>query len=39
MDHGGTPTDPSDDELLEQVLIKQVGNTPDFCSTIIQAIG
>ena len=38
-DHGGTPTDPSDDEWLDQVLIKEVGNTPDFCTTIIQTIG
>ena len=38
-DHGGTPSDPSDDEWLAQVLIKQVGNTPDLCTTIMQTIG
>ena len=38
-DHGGTPTDPSDDEFLEQVIIKDVGNPADFCATIIRAIG
>lgn len=37
--HGGTPTDPSDDEFLEQTVIKEVGSTPDFCTTIIRAIG
>lgn len=39
FDHGGTPTDPSDDEFLEQVIIKNVGNPADFCATIIRAIG
>jgi hypothetical protein len=39
FDHGGTPTDPSDDEFLEQVIVKDVGNSADFCATIIQAIG
>ncbi len=38
-DHGGTPTDPSDDEFVEEVVIKEVGNIPDFCRTIIPAIG
>jgi len=37
--HGGTPTDPSDDEFLAQLVIKDVGNPADFCATVIQAIG
>lgn len=39
VDNGGTPTDPSDDEFLGEVVIKDVGNRPEFCATIIQAIG
>jgi len=39
FDHGGTPTDPSDDEFLGQLVIKDVGLTPDFCTTVVQAIG
>jgi hypothetical protein len=38
-DHGGTPTNPDDDEWLEETVIKEVGSTPDFCTTITQAIG
>jgi hypothetical protein len=39
VDNGGTPTDPSDDEFLGEVVVRDVGNRPDFCATIIQAIG
>ena len=39
FDNGGTRTDPSDDEFLEDQVIKQVGNPVDFCATITQAIG
>ena len=39
IDNGGTPADPSDDEFLGEVVIKDVGNRPNFCATIIQAIG
>jgi hypothetical protein len=39
VDNGGTPTDPSDDEFLGEVVIKDVGNRADFCATVIQAIG
>jgi hypothetical protein len=39
IDNGGTPTDPSDDEFLDEVVIKDVGNRPNFCATIVQAIG
>ncbi|RYP89031.1 hypothetical protein EKO23_00965 [Nocardioides guangzhouensis] len=38
-DNGGTPTDPYDDEFLEEVIIKDVGNPADFCATVIQAVG
>jgi hypothetical protein len=39
VDNGGTPTDPSDDEFLGEIVIKDVGNPAAFCATIIQAIG
>jgi hypothetical protein len=39
VDNGGTPTDPSDDEFLGEEVIKDVGNSADFCATIIEAIG
>jgi hypothetical protein len=40
IDHGGTPTDPSDDVFLGYVQrVKNVGLGFDFCATIIQAIG
>lgn len=38
-DNGGTPTDPSDDFLLENVSSRTVGNPFDRCPAIIQAIG
>jgi hypothetical protein len=38
-DHGGTPTDPSDDEFLDEREIKNVGNPVSFCATIVPAIG
>jgi len=40
IDHAGTPTDPSDDVFLEFLgVVKDVGLTVDFCTTLVQAIG
>jgi hypothetical protein len=40
IDHAGTPTDPSDDEVIEFLgFVKDVGRTHDFCTTVVQAIG
>jgi len=40
VDHGGTPTDPTDDEFLAFLgLVKDAGRSDDFCAAIIQAIG
>jgi hypothetical protein len=39
FDHAGTPTDPSDDVFLEFRIVKATGQQPDFCTTIVQAIG
>jgi hypothetical protein len=38
-DHGDTPTDPTDDEFLDETIIKEVGNPAEFCATVIQAVG
>ena len=41
IDHGGTPTDPSDDEFLEflGVVKESTGRSDDFCAAILEAIG
>jgi hypothetical protein len=39
VDHGGTPTDPSDDVLLAQEIVKEsTGRTDDFCETVVPAL-
>jgi hypothetical protein len=40
IDHGGTPSDPSDDEFLEflGVVKESTGRTDDFCSAVVPAI-
>jgi hypothetical protein len=40
IDHGGTPTDPSDDEFLKflGVVKESTGRTDDFCSAVVPAI-
>ena len=40
VNHGGTPTDPSDDTEVSFTLIKgSTGRTDDYCDAIIGAIG
>ncbi len=44
IDHGGTPTDPSDDEFLEDLgAVKEKGRTDtagrDFCADLVQFTG
>ena len=40
FDHGGTPTDPSDDEVVAFLGVKkQTGLSADFCETIVSTIG
>jgi len=41
IDHGGTPTDPDDDEVIAflGVVKKGTGLNPDFCETIVGTIG
>jgi hypothetical protein len=39
VDHGGTPTDPSDDVLLAQEIVKEsTGRSDDFCETVVPAL-
>ena len=40
IDHGGTPTDPSDDEFLEflGVVKESTGRTDDFCAAVLPEI-
>jgi hypothetical protein len=40
IDHGGTPTDPSDDEFLEDLgLVKgSTGRTDDFCAAVVPVL-
>jgi hypothetical protein len=40
VDHGGTPTDPSDDEFLEDLgLVKgSTGRSDDFCAAAVRAL-
>ena len=39
VDHGGTPTDPSDDEVLDFQLVKEsTGRSDDFCEVAVPAL-
>jgi hypothetical protein len=39
VDHGGTPKDPSDDEVLSEELVKEsTGRTDDFCAAVVPAL-
>jgi hypothetical protein len=40
VDHGGTPTDPSDDEFLEDlgVVKESTGRTDDFCAAVVPVL-
>jgi hypothetical protein len=39
VDHGGTPTDPSDDEFLSEELVKgSTGRSDDFCAAAVPAL-
>ena len=40
FDHGGSPTDPSDDEFVAFLgVVKNAGLNADFCAAIVQGIG
>lgn len=40
IDNGGTPTDPSDDDFIEEleVVKESTGRTDDFCAAIVPAL-
>jgi hypothetical protein len=39
VDHGGTPSDPSDDEFLEFLgVVMETGRTDDFCAAVVPAL-
>jgi hypothetical protein len=39
IDHGGTPTDPSDDVVLSEELVKgSTGRSDDFCAAAVPAL-
>ena len=38
VDHGGTPTDPFDDEILQDRLVKETGRTDDFCAAVVPVL-
>ena len=39
FDHGGTPRDPSDDEVVAFVgVLKSTGRKGDFCTTLVEAL-
>jgi hypothetical protein len=39
IDHGGTPTDPSDDELIADLgPVKSTGRRDDFCAAFVAAV-
>lgn len=39
VDHGGTPNDPSDDEVLSEELVKgSTGRSDDFCEAAVPAL-
>jgi hypothetical protein len=39
FDHGGTPTDPSDDEFVSASFLRSSGLRGDFCEALVGAIG
>jgi hypothetical protein len=39
VDHGGTPSDPSDDTEISFELVKEsTGRTDDFCEVVVPAL-
>jgi hypothetical protein len=38
VDHGGTPSDPFDDEILEENLVRSTGRTADFCAAVVPVL-
>ena len=39
VDNGGTPTDPFDDEVLEESLVKgPTGRADDFCAAVVPVL-
>jgi hypothetical protein len=39
IDHGGTPNDPSDDEVLSEELVRgSTGRSDDFCEAAVAAL-
>ena len=39
VDHGGTPTDPDDDELIDLEVVKEsTGRTDDVCAAAVEAL-
>ena len=39
VDHGGTPTDPTDDtEISFEVVKESTGRTDDFCEAMVPAL-
>jgi hypothetical protein len=39
IDHGGTPNDPSDDEILAEEIVKDsTGRSDDFCEAAVLAL-
>jgi hypothetical protein len=39
VDHGGTPNDPSDDEVLSEEIVKgSTGRSDDFCEAAVPAM-
>ena len=38
FDHGGTPTDPEDDELVDVERVKRSGRADDLCAALVKAI-
>ena len=39
VDHAGTPTDPSDDVVLEERMVKgSTGRSDDFCETVVPVL-
>jgi hypothetical protein len=40
VDHGGTPTDPSDDRLISEQLVKRTPSVnDDLCAAFVEALG
>ena len=38
IDHGGTPTDPSDDVFISERRVKRVGRSDDLCAAAVEAL-